>query len=114
MTTAPGAHVVPLEPAPLPELAAADRGVASSLESVLAGNTRRTYDAQWRTFDDWCAEVGLSALPAEPLTVARHLAARAGPAHPSPPCAWPPRPSRKHTSGPGWNRPAGTRACAPL
>ena len=78
MTTAPGAHVVPHEPAALPELAAADRGVASSLEAVLSDNTRRTYDTQWRIFDDWCAEVGLSALPAEPLTVARYLAARAG------------------------------------
>ena len=29
-------------------------------------------------FTGWCDEVGLSALPAEPLTVARYLAARAG------------------------------------
>ena len=57
---------------------AADRGVADSLEAVLSENTRRTYDAQWRLFDDWCAEVGLTPLPAEPLTVARYLAARAG------------------------------------
>ena len=77
MTTLAGRHVVPIESAHLPELAAADRGVASSLESVLSENTRRTYDVQWRLFDDWCAEVGLSALPAEPLTVARYLAARA-------------------------------------
>ena len=28
--------------------------------------------------DEWCDEVGLSSLPAEPLTVARYLAARAG------------------------------------
>ena len=41
MTTAAGAHVVPIEPASLPQLRAADRGVASSLESVLADNTRR-------------------------------------------------------------------------
>ncbi len=78
MTTAASAHVVPVEPAPLPQLAAADRGVADSLESVLAGNTRRTYDAQWRMFDGWCSQVGLRSLPAEPLTVARYLAARAG------------------------------------
>ena len=78
MTTAAGAHVVPIEPASLPQLRAADRGVASSLESVLADNTRRVYDAQWRIFTGWCDEVGLSALPAEPLTVARYLAARAG------------------------------------
>ena len=76
--TAAGAQIVPREAAHLPQLAAADRGVASSLESVLSDNTRRTYDAQWRMFDDWCTEVGLVSLPAEPLTVARYLAARAG------------------------------------
>ena len=74
----PGAHVVPVEPASLPELAAADRGVASSREAVLSHNTRRTYAAQWRSFDGWSAEMGLRSLPAEPRTVARYLAARAG------------------------------------
>ena len=78
MTTTPGAHVVPREPAPLPELRAADRGVASSLEAVLADHTQRVYGAQWRIFEGWCDEVGLASLPAEPLTVARYLAARAG------------------------------------
>ena len=78
MTTAAGTEIILREPAPLPELAAADRGVASSLEAVLSDNTRRTYDAQWRIFDGWSAEMGLRSLPAEPLTVARYLAARAG------------------------------------
>ena len=78
MTTTTGAHIVPREPARLPELVAADRGVADSLEAVLSDNTRRTHAAQWRLFDDWCHEVGLTSLPAEPLTVARYLAARAG------------------------------------
>ena len=78
MTTAAGAPVVPHQPVPLPELRAADQGVAASLEAVLAENTRRTYDAQWRLFAGWCDEVGLTPLPAEPLTVARYLAARAG------------------------------------
>ena len=78
MTTAADLQIVPQEPAQLPELAAADRGVASSLESVLSDHTRRTYDTQWRIFTGWCDEVGLSGLPAEPLTVARYLAARAG------------------------------------
>ena len=45
MTAAAGAHVVPREAASLPELRAADQGVASSLEAVLSENTRRTYDA---------------------------------------------------------------------
>ena len=57
---------------------AADQGVADALESVLSDNTRRVYGAQWRLFTDWCGDVGLTSLPAEPLTVARYLAARAG------------------------------------
>ena len=77
MTTVAGAPVVPREPAALPELRAADQGVAQSLESVLSHNTRRTYDAQWRLFTGWCDEVGLTPLPAQPLTVARYLATRA-------------------------------------
>ena len=71
-------QIVLREPASLPALRAADQGVAESLESVLAGNTRRTYNTQWRIFTGWCDEVGLTSLPAEPLTVARYLAARAG------------------------------------
>ena len=78
MTTIAGAPVVPREPASLPELWAADQGVASSLESVLSDNTRRTYTTQWRIFQGWCDQVGLASLPAEPLTVASYLAARAG------------------------------------
>ena len=51
--------------------------MADALESVLSDNTNRVYGTQWRLFDEWCAEVGLVSLPAEPLTVARYLAARA-------------------------------------
>ena len=51
--------------------------MADALESVLSDNTRRVYGAQWRIFQGWCDEVGLQSLPAEPLTVARYLAARA-------------------------------------
>ena len=78
MTTAAVTDIVPIEPAQLPELAAADRGVADSLEAVLSDHTRRVYTTQWRIFTGWCDEVGLASLPAEPLTVARYLAARAG------------------------------------
>ena len=78
MTTIAETQIVPREPASLPELRAADQGVASSLESVLASNTRRVYGTQWRIFTGWCDEVGLTFLPAQPLTVARYLAARAG------------------------------------
>ena len=68
----------PCQAPSLPELRAADRGVADALESVLSDNTRRVYGAQWRLFNDWCDSVGLTPLPAEPLTVARYLAVRAG------------------------------------
>ena len=78
MTTTTGTQIVPHQPSSLPELRAADRGVAQSLKSVLSDNTRRVYQTQWRIFEGWCDEVGLASLPAEPLTVARYLAARAG------------------------------------
>ena len=71
MTTAADPQIVPRP-------AAADRGVASALESVLSDHTRRVYGAQWRLFNDWCDSVVLRSLPAEPLTVARYLAVRAG------------------------------------
>ena len=71
-------RIVPRPPASLPALRAADRGVADALESVLSDNTRRVYQTQWKLFDEWCAEMGLHSLPAEPLTMARYLAVRAG------------------------------------
>ena len=70
--------IVPRPPAAAPALRAADQGVADALTSVLADNTRRVYAAQWRLFNEWCDLVGLRSLPAEPLTVARYLAVRAG------------------------------------
>ena len=78
MTTTVGQQLVPHQPPSIPALRAADQGVASSLESVLSDNTHRVYGTQWRIFTGWCDEVGLTSLPAEPLTVARYLAARAG------------------------------------
>ena len=77
-TTADSLQIVPQSPPSAPALRAADQGVASALESVLSDNTRRVYGAQWRLFTDWWDDVDLSSLPAEPLTVARYLAARAG------------------------------------
>ena len=78
MTTSSDLQVVPHQPASLPQLRAADQGVAEALEAVLSDNTRRVYGTQWRLFEEWCNEVGLRSLPAEPLTMARYLAARAG------------------------------------
>ena len=77
MTTASDLQIVPHWPALLPELRAADQGVAQALESVISDNTRRVYGTQWRLFESWCGEMGLASLPAEPFTVARYLAARA-------------------------------------
>ena len=78
MTTTVGQELVPHQSPSVPALRAADQGVASSLESVLSDNTHRVYGTQWRIFTGWCDEMGLTSLPAEPLTVARYLAARAG------------------------------------
>ena len=72
MTTTAGPDIIPREAASLPELR------ADALEAVLSDNTQRVYAAQWRLFADWCGDVGLRPLPAEPLTVAHYLAARAG------------------------------------
>ena len=52
--------------------------MADALESVFSDNTRRVYGTQRRIFTGWCDQVGLASLPAEPLTVARYLATRAG------------------------------------
>ena len=76
MTTTVGQQLVPHQPPSIPALWAADQGVVSSLESVLSDNTHRVYGTQRRIFTSWCDEVGLTSLPAEPLTVARYLAAR--------------------------------------
>ena len=78
MTVISDTQIVLRPPPSLPELRAADQGVADALESVLADNTRRVYGAQWRLFNDWCDSVVLRSMPAEPLTVARYLAVRAG------------------------------------
>ena len=76
-TTAGSLQIVPESPPSPPALLAADQGVADALQSVLSNNTRRVYGTQWRLFESWCDSVVLRALPAEPLTVARYLAARA-------------------------------------
>ena len=52
--------------------------MADALEAVLSDNTRRVYGTQWRLFESWCGDVDLRSIPAEPLTVARYLAVRAG------------------------------------
>ena len=66
-------------------------------------------------FEGWCYQVSLSALPAEPLTVARYLAARANSGASVATLRLATSAiSQSHMSGRSWSRPAGTRACAPL
>ena len=107
-------QILPRQPASMPALRAADQGVADALESVLSNNTQSVYGAQWRLFTDWCDEVGLTPLPAQPLTVARYLAARAGDGASIATCAWPRPPSPRSMSGQVTIRPAGTLACTPV
>ena len=80
VTTAADQQIVPRQPEYLPALRAADQGVADALESVLSDNTQpRLRRPSGSIFDKWCGEIGLTyPLPADPLTVARYLAARAG------------------------------------
>ena len=115
MTTIPAdQQLVPHQPPSIPALWAADQGVASSLESVLSDNTHRVYGTQWRIFTGWCDEVGLTSLPADPLTLAHYLAARANSGASIATLRLAPPRFPKRTSGRSWNRPVGTRACAPL
>ncbi|TCL79404.1 MULTISPECIES: site-specific integrase [unclassified Rathayibacter] len=47
-------------------------------EASIAGNTRRAYQGDLRSFVAWCAAAGRPHLPASPETVAEYLADRAG------------------------------------
>ncbi len=84
-----------------PQIVPRRPGRADALESVLSDNTRRVYGAQWRLFVDWWDSVGLRSLPAEPLTVARYLAVRAGRRHHRHPAPG----HLRHSQGPRVGRP---------
>ena len=86
--------------------------MADALESVLSDNTRRVYGAQWRLFESWCGDVDLRSMPAEPLTVARYLAVRAGSGASTVTLRLATPPSPRYTNGPATILPAGTGACA--
>ena len=62
-------------PADLETLADQARGYAAC---GMADNTRRAYAADWRDFQGWCDQVGATALPASPNTLAMYLTAKAG------------------------------------
>ena len=44
---------------------------------ALSENTRRVYASDWKAFTAWCRDGGVSALPAEPVVIAGHLASLA-------------------------------------
>jgi hypothetical protein len=58
--------------ATLPEVA---RTAAELGKAAKSNNTRRAYDADWRSFRAWCAESHLTALPATSATVGLYIAA---------------------------------------
>ena len=106
-------QIVLQSPPSAPTLRAADQGVADALTSVLSDNTRRVYKTQWRLFTDWCGDVGLKSLPAEPLTVARYLAVRAGGGASIATIRLATSAIAKAHEWAKLESPAGTRACAP-
>jgi site-specific recombinase XerD len=61
--------------APLAELSELEDAARHLARGSRADSTWRAYDSDFRHFQAWCSEHGLSALPAEPLTVATYLAA---------------------------------------
>ena len=67
----------PRPAAPAPSIERELGRASSYAASALAPGTRRAYESDWRTFADWCAPRGLSAIPATPATVAAFLAAEA-------------------------------------
>ncbi|SDE30691.1 tyrosine-type recombinase/integrase [Belnapia rosea] len=59
-------------------LPAADLALAADYaRQALAPATLRAYAADWADFTAWCRDRNATALPAEPITVAAYLAARA-------------------------------------
>ncbi|MDE0658610.1 MAG: tyrosine-type recombinase/integrase [Gammaproteobacteria bacterium] len=72
-----GVSPVPADP-PAPELkqAHAEAIVSAAVESHSPA-TRRSYDAAWRQFVEWCDSEGYTPFPADPQIVAAYLTERA-------------------------------------
>ena len=61
-------------PAPnAPALTRLADGTRAFLAAAQASSTRRAYRADWSHFTEWCSDLGLTALPAKPETVALYL-----------------------------------------
>lgn len=67
------------QPVPVPTAShlAARENAREYAGEALAPNTLRAYRADWADFTTWCQRGGVSALPAEPATVAAYLASLA-------------------------------------
>jgi site-specific recombinase XerD len=71
--------LVTLEQPCLPVVFAAELELASDFaKASKAKSTQAAYSSDFRIFDAWCRERGLTALPAMPATVCAFLAAQAG------------------------------------
>lgn len=51
--------------------------IAEALAAARTDGTRRLYDVVWGQWQRWCAQRGVTALPADPLTVCAYLTERA-------------------------------------
>ena len=51
--------------------------IGEALAAARTDGTRRLYDVVWGQWQRWCAERGVAALPADPLTVCAYLTERA-------------------------------------
>ena len=83
----PGASAAPARTGPDP--AELERLTSQAREYIRAAKshaTLRAYRADWRHFEDWCRQKGLSALPASPDTVPKIRAVDRAFAEPSFPC----------------------------
>jgi site-specific recombinase XerC len=60
---------------PTPPAHAAARPRPASMQRPPAPETQRLYALDWKTFAAWCQAAGMTALPADPATVAAFLAA---------------------------------------
>jgi hypothetical protein len=71
-------------------LTAADAArIGEALAAARHRRPRLLYDVVWRQWQRWCADRGVAAVPADPLTVCAYLTERAKPVAPPAPSTWP-------------------------
>ncbi len=72
-----GAIVVSVQQTRASVLADLGKAAETYAEAQIAQSTRHAYDCAWGRFTEWCASVGVAALPVEPDTLALYLTAAA-------------------------------------